>query len=254
MPAERVPPVMGHVQVRGDGDLSQPWLLEGLPGVGLVGSIAADHLVETLGMDHYADVHCEGLPRVATYGADDRTVRAPVRLYADVERDLLVLYSDVPVSPANAPEFAACLTAWLDGVGARPLYVGGLPVVERASPPATFGVAVGDGADWLEETDTPAPDEPGVLSGPTGALVAAAAETGLDAAGVVVETDPRFPDPEGARGLLADVVEPLTGVAVDHDELVEHAERVREGRERLAERMREAAEESSKAEPLRMYQ
>jgi uncharacterized protein len=68
--------------------------------VGLVGKLATDHLAETFEMVHYANVHCEGLPPVATCEDGDHDMTTPVRLYADPERNLLALRSDVPVSPA----------------------------------------------------------------------------------------------------------------------------------------------------------
>ncbi|MEF8882717.1 MAG: PAC2 family protein, partial [Halapricum sp.] len=51
---------MAHVNVhREDLDFDEPVLVEGLPGLGLVGKIAADHLVDTFEMDHYASIHCD---------------------------------------------------------------------------------------------------------------------------------------------------------------------------------------------------
>ncbi|MFC6724613.1 PAC2 family protein, partial [Halobium palmae] len=72
--------------------------------------------------------------------------------------------------------------------------------------------------------------------------------------GLVVESDPQFPDPEAARVVITDGIGPLTGVDVPTDDLVEHAEEIRDAKERLAARMREADEESTQARPLGMYQ
>ena len=83
---------MAHVQVhRDDISLDSPTLIEGLPGVGLVGKIAAAHLVDVYDMEYYASAHCEGLPEIAVYGTDDPEIRPPVRLYADEDRDLLAV-------------------------------------------------------------------------------------------------------------------------------------------------------------------
>ena len=80
---------MAHVQVH-DGDiaLESPVLVEGLPGAGLVGKIAADHLVDAYGMAHYGSVRCDGLPDVAVYRGDSSEVIPPVRLYADESREI----------------------------------------------------------------------------------------------------------------------------------------------------------------------
>jgi uncharacterized protein len=244
---------MAHVEEHTDLDLREPTLIEGLPGVGLVGKLAADHLVDTLEMTEYAACRCEGLPDVAVYQEGSHAVKAPVRVYGDETRDLLVLQSDVPVSPAAATEFAGCVTGWLAEQDALPLYLTGLGA-ETEGVPALYGVGVGAGVDALDAHDVDAPPEHGLLSGPTGALVAEAAERDLDCVGLVVEANPRFPDPEAARRLLTGAIEPLADVEVDTDRLVEQAERIATAREQLAQRMSEAEEESSRAQPLGMYQ
>lgn len=247
---------MAHIDVHAKGiDLDGPVLVEGFPGVGLVGKIAADHLVDEFDMRHYADVHCEGLPSVATYGADDPALRTAVRLYADEAADLVVLQSDVPVAPDAAETVAGCLAGWLDEHDVTPIYLSGLPSEkEDAAPPEMYGVGAGDGVDLLADAGIGDPPEPGLVSGPTGALLLNAVETGRTAVGLVVESDPRFPDPEAAHVLLRDGIGPLTDVDVPTEDLVDRAEEIREARQRLAERMRGGDEESTQAQPLRMYQ
>jgi uncharacterized protein len=248
---------MAEIHTVADVDLDEPVLVEGLPGVGLVGKIAADHIVDQFGMTHYADVDCEGLPRVAVYEADERGVVSPVRIYADETRDLLVLQSDVPVSRTVADNFAECVTEWLGETGGFPLYLSGIAAENQdvGEVPDLFGVAAGDGGAVFDEHDIGSPPEDGVVGGPTGALLNRADRAGLDAAGLIVESDPRFPDPAAARKAIVDGVVPIASVDVDTDDLVESAEEIREQREALARRMREAGEEeSSQAQPLRMYQ
>ncbi|MFT4946045.1 MAG: hypothetical protein ACI8TL_000276 [Natronomonas sp.] len=245
---------MAHIREHTDLDLDAPVLVEGLPGVGIVGKIATDHLVETFEMEHYASCHCDGLPRTAVYEEGDRTIRPPVRIYADEKRDLLALQSDVPVSPESAPEFASCVTAWLADNDVLPIYLSGLPQ-EKSDPPEMYGVGIGAAQDRLSEHDIEAPSESGMISGPTGALVAEANEQELDAIGLVVQANPQFPDPEAARVVLVDGIEPLLSLDIDTDKLVDQAEEIAEARERLAQRMQEAnQQESSQAKPLGMYQ
>ncbi len=244
---------MAHIVEHRSLDLESPYLVEGLPGVGLVGKIAADHLVEQFEMDHYASCRCEGLPKAAVYHEDERSVLPPVRIYADEDRDLLALQSDVPVSPTAAEDFASCVTGWLADNGVTPLYLSGLPA-EKDGVPEMYGVSTGGAEGLLTENGIPAPSEGGVISGPTGALLAEAGETGLDALGLVVQANANFPDPEAARVLLASAIEPIAAVDVDTDTLVEQADRIADAREQLAQQMQQAQEESTRAEPLGMYQ
>ena len=244
---------MAHIEEQQSITLDDPVLVEGLPGIGLVGKLAADHLVEQLEMTYYAACHCEGLPEVAVYEAGERGIHPPVRIYADETRDLLVLQSDVPVSPSAAEEFSACVTGWLADQDALPLYLSGLPE-EKDGVPVLYGIGTGSADELLSEHDIPAPTESGMISGPTGALLAEASEQELDSVGLVVQADANFPDPEAARVFLESGIGPLAGIDVDTDRLVEQADKVANARERLAKQMREAKEESTRAQPLGMYQ
>lgn len=239
-----------------DVELDEPTLVEGLPGVGLVGKIATDHLVEEFGMTYYASVGCEGLPRISVYEEGERDLRPPVRLYADESRDLLALQSDVPVSASAASNFAACVTGWLAEHDVTPIYMSGLPQEKQADQvPSLYGVATGAASSRLDGLEIDAPDERGAISGPTGALLHEAGARNLDAVGLVVQSDPRFPDPEAARVLLERGIAALADVDVDTTDLVERTEEISEQKEQLAERMQDAeADESSQARPLRMYQ
>jgi uncharacterized protein len=249
----------GIETLRDDVSLDAPTMVEGLPGVGLVGKLAVDHLAETFEMVHYANVHCDALPPVATYEDGDRELTTPVRLYADPDRNLLALRSDVPVSPAAALEFAECLAAWYadDDVGGEvtPIYLSGIgrERPEDASPDL-YGVGTGEGNARLADADIDAPDEPGLVSGPTGALLSHAIRTERTAVGLLVESTPQFPDPEAAAHLVEGGIAPLLGIEIPVDELIDHAEEIRQAKRRLAQRMQEADETSSQARPLGMYQ
>jgi uncharacterized protein len=244
---------MARIVERQSIDLDQPVLVEGLPGVGLVGKIAADHLVGEFDMDYVALVRCDGLPEVAIYQEGERGINPPVRIYADEQRDLLVLQSDVPISPDAAEEFATCVTGWLDDRDALPIYLSGLPE-EKAEVPEMYGIASGDAEGMLVEHNIDAPTENGLVSGPTGALLAEANSQGVDSVGLIVQANANFPDPESARIFLTEGIEPIAGIDVETEPLVEQADKIADARERLARQMQQAEEESTRAQPLGMYQ
>lgn len=245
---------MAHVQVHQDDlTLDEPMLVEGLPGIGLVGKIAADHLVSEFNMTHYASIHCDGLPQVAVYRQAESGVRSPVRLHADEDRNLLVLSSDVPVSPNTADHFATCVTDWLDQNATTPLYLSGLPQ-EKGDVPALSGVATGEADQLLTDVGLDSPSQDGAITGPTGALIYEAERRGLDSVGLIVESNKQFPDPEAARVILLKGIEPLTGVEVETDSLVEQAEEISQAKSNLAQQMQQGSDESTSAGPLGMYQ
>ena len=252
---------MARVQVRPDtafapGALDDPILVDGLPGVGLVGKLAADHLAEQFAAEPVADVRCPALPNAAVYGPESSTVRTPVRIEAAPDADLLVLRSDVPV-PADADGFAEALVAWADDYGATPVCVGGLAREREADderPPEVWGVATPGGKAHLDRAGIVPPAMPGVLSGPAGALLDAAAAAETDAVGLVVEADTDEPDPTAARAVLERGLGPLAGVDADGAGLSEGLEAVFDAGEELASRMSEGGDDSSRAQPLSMFQ
>lgn len=244
---------MAHVDELVDVSLSEPVLVEGLPGRGLVGKIAADHLVETFEMEYVAGIHCAGIPKVAVYRGGSPDVLPPVRIYADEEQDLLVLQSDVPISPSAAEEFASCLTGWIQSNEVFPIFISGL-AEEKDTPPSVYGIATGGAENRLEAAGLSPPDEGGLVSGPTGALIHAAAEEAYDAVGLIAQSDAQFPDPEAARAVIERGIEPLAGVDADTDALGDHAEEIRRVREELAQRLQQSEDSSSEAQPIRGIQ
>jgi uncharacterized protein len=252
---------MARVQVRPDADfdpaaLDEPVLVDGLPGLGLVGKLAADHLAEQFGTRPVADVRCGALHSAAVYGPESSSVRTPVRIEAAPANDLLVLRSDVPV-PVEDDGFAEAVIETAAEWGATPLCVGGM-AVERADaeerPAEVWGVATPGGQSHLDRAGIVPPAAPGVLAGPAGALLDAAAEREVPAVGLVVEADADAPDPTAARAVLERGLAPLADVDADAEGLFEGMEALFDAGEELASRMGEGGEDSSRAQPLSMFQ
>ncbi|PSP76941.1 3-isopropylmalate dehydratase [Halobacteriales archaeon QS_1_68_20] len=249
---------MTHVHVHDERVvLNSPVLVEGLPGLGLVGKIAADHLIDELEMRYYASVECPGLPPVAAYRDGGYEALPPVRIYADEERNLLALKSDVPIPRGVRSEFAGCVSQFVVDRNALPVYVSGRPPAddgEDRGELAVSGIATGTAARLLQEADISPPTADGVWRGPTGALLDAARSRGLDAVGLAVEVAPNEPNPRAACRMLEKGIAPIAGFDAHAEVLQECAAEIREQRRGLAEAMEAGGDESSRAEPLRMYQ
>ena len=233
--------------------LDNPVLVEGFPGVGLVGKMAVDHLIESFEMDHYANVFCTSIPPIATYRHETHELATPVRLYADADRDLVALQSDVPIGPDAATEFGDCMAGWFAETEVLPIYLSGLPR-QTDGPPALYGVSTGEADSLLAEAEIDEPIGMGLISGPTGALLAHALKGDTDALGLIVESDPQLPDPVAARVVIESGIEPIAGVSVPTDELSTRADEIEEARAQLIKRMQQSTDDSSRAQPLRMYQ
>ncbi|WP_436343859.1 proteasome assembly chaperone family protein [Natronorubrum sp. FCH18a] len=246
---------MAQIRLQGpEVDLEEPTLIEGFPGLGLVGKIATDHFVRELDMRYYASVDCDGLPRIGAYRGGDRTARPPVRLYVSEEHDLFALQSDVPITSDAVNTVADCVTEWIVEAEATPIYLSGLPA-EREGTPDLYGIGTGDAGETLEAHDIAIPPEDGVITGPTGAFLNRAAHRNYDSVGLVVESSPQFPDPEAASVLIEAGIAPIADLEIDVQDLLDRAEEIKAKREQFAQQMQQIGqEESSQAQPLRMYQ
>ena len=77
------------------------------------------------------------------YRENNTSIRPPVRVHADRNRDSPVLQSDVPVSPSEAPKFAVCPTDWITDHDITPVYLSDLPTGDETTAEEVYGVAVG---------------------------------------------------------------------------------------------------------------
>lgn len=262
---------MATITIKNEVDLEEPTCIEGLPGVGLVGKIAADHIIDSFDMTYHAAVQCSGLPPVAIYHGEESELKPPVRLYADAERDLVVLHSEVPIAAESRGEFADCVIEWIASNNVTPVFLSGLPQQDQEQgqgqadgseqteiggqrSPELFGVATGDGNAHLDTAGIVPPKQSGVMSGPTGALLHEALDRDLTSVGLIVQANPQFPDPEASKALLDHGVSPITGIDIDTSALSEQAEEIQTARQQLATQMQQAnTEESSQATSLRGF-
>lgn len=72
----------------------------------------------------------------------------------------------------------------------------------------------GEGTENRHAEGVPEPDDGGMISGPCGGLFSTAVGDAADATGLLVDTDPRFPDPQGSHALIKSGNNPLSGIVV----------------------------------------
>ena len=130
-----------------DPDLDDPVLIEGLPGVGHVGKLAAEHLLEEFDAELVRRIYSEHFPPQVTV-EDGRTQLACIEVYAieDTERDLLVLTGDHQAG--DGPGHYRLTDVILDIAGAfevnRIYALGGVPTGELVDEPDVIGAATTD--------------------------------------------------------------------------------------------------------------
>ncbi len=214
-----------------DPELDDPVLIEGLPGVGHVGKLAAEHLLEEFDSELVRRVYSEHFPPQVTV-TEGRATLACAEMYAlydvDGDHDLLVLTGDHQA--ADGPGHYRLANGFLDIAAnfevARIYALGGVPTGELIDEPAVIGAVTSDALqDDLESHNVEFRDnEPaGGIIGISGLLLGLGRRRDVAAACLMGETSGYLVDPQSARAIL-EILESVIGFDLGYESLDERAE------------------------------
>jgi len=229
-----------------DPDLDDPVLIEGLPGVGHVGKLAAEHLLEEFDAELVRRIYSEHFPPQVTV-EDGRTQLACIEVYAieDTERDLLVLTGDHQAG--DGPGHYRLTDVILDIAGAfevnRIYALGGVPTGELVDEPDVIGAATTDELiDELEDIGVEfRENEPaGGIVGISGLLLGMGERRGYETACLMGETSGYLVDPKSARVVL-EILETAVPFELGYESLSERAEEMEEVVKRIRQMEQSAA-------------
>jgi uncharacterized protein (TIGR00162 family) len=227
-----------EIEATADPELSEPVLVEGLPGVGHVGKLAAEHLLEEFDSEVVRRVYSEHFPPQVTV-EDGRTTLAAAEVHAigDAGRDLLVLTGDHQAG--DGPGHYRLTEGFLDVAAAfdveRIVAMGGVPTGELVDEPDVVGAATSDAfAEDLEALGVEfRENEPaGGIVGISGLLLGLGERRGFEAACLMGETSGYLVDPQSARVVL-EALQEAVGFDVGYDALEDRAEEMQEVVERI---------------------
>jgi uncharacterized protein len=200
-------------------------LLFGFPDVGLVGVIAASHLVEELNLAEVAYVDSELLPPLIVL--HEGLPHSSIRIFAD--HDILLAVSEAPIPADAIYPVMNTLIDWGKSKDVRMMIsLGGIPIQDRqdakelksfaaASNPETLKLAQEKGVEVLME---------GYMVGPQAVLLQRAATTGPPALTLLSQCFFNYPDPEAAAEVLKGL-EKIIGLKVEVAKLLEKGEEIR---------------------------
>jgi uncharacterized protein len=218
--------------------VESPTLIEGLPGHGMVASIAVDRITDQLGLEHHGSVHSEHLPAVTTF--EDGRVRDLVRVYGGADPRLLTLQSDVPIPAEAFDPLAECILSDLVDSFGRAVFLAGVPAGDEDDRGSVSGIATTDALEAdLRAAGIALAEGTGIVGGVTGALAQACYHAEVPAAILIARANPYFPDPAAAKALIEEALEPLVDFEVATAELEEQAAEIRTGKRRIAQQLKQ---------------
>jgi len=222
------------IETVADAEVDDPVFVEGLPGVGHVGKLVAEHIVEEADSTLVRRIYSEHFPPQVTVGDDGVAELAHVEIHA-VEtdgRDLLVLTGDHQANDNTGHyRVAEAFLDIADEYDVTDVYaLGGVPTGELIEEYGVVGaVTDADLKPDLEDAGVEfRSEEPaGGIVGTSGLLLGLGGRRGFDVACLMGETSGYLVDPKSARAVL-EVLEELLGFEVDFDALDERAEEMEE--------------------------
>ena len=240
------PPEIEIVNVKELG-LKEPLVICGFVGAGLVGVIAADHLIEQLKMEEVAYVRSEHLPPAAIFVGEK--LRQPFRIYASQKENLYVIICEIPLRYEGLYSISSAILDWAEEKGAKELVVldgiaaPGLP--EERKP---FCVTEYGKCEIFREKGID-PVRKGVIGGMAGALLTESLRRKISGTALLTPAISFLPDPEGAS-VLIEALNKSHGLKVDTSELLAGAKEIREKLKEIAEHYEKT---KGAEEPERMF-
>lgn len=197
----------------------------GLPDVGLVGVIAAAHIVSKLKLEEVAYVETDLLPPIIML--ENGLPKSPIRIYGD--GDLMVLSSEIAIPSDMISLIARSIVDWAWRKKAnKVLTLSGLPVPNRheIEKLRIFGAA-SDEATLKKLTENEIEIiQRGFMVGPQALILKYCAEKNIPAIALLAETFYNYPDPE-ASSVVIQALNRIMKTNIDVSELIEKGEEVR---------------------------
>jgi hypothetical protein len=222
------------IEVHADPDLTDPVLVEGLPGVGHVGKLAAEHLLSEFDGELVRRIYSEHFPPQVTVDDDGLTTLAcaDVHHVAVEGTDLLVLTGDHQATDSVGHyRLTDCFLDVAAEFGvSHGFALGGVPTGELIEEYSVLGAASSE-ADLEELSEAGVEfreNEPaGGIVGISGLLLGLGPRRGVPMACLMGETSGYLVDPKSARAVL-EVLQELLDFDVDYASLEERAEEMEE--------------------------
>jgi uncharacterized protein len=199
-------------------------LINGLPDVGLVGLLAASHIVRTLRLEEVGAIASDLLPpMIVLHGG---VPKLPMRIFASASIAVLLSETAIPVSLLRP--LADGLVEWAKTKRIRlMLSLGGMAVANRQDidAPKVFAALsqkeleqrLNGAAEILEE---------GYIVGAYGLLLRKCAEESIPAITLLTQSHYNYPDPEAAASAL-NAVNKILNLKIDVTELLGKGEEIR---------------------------
>ncbi len=233
-------------------EVESPILIEGLPGIGHVGKLVAEHIIHELNAKKIAQIHSVFFPPQVIIGDDGviRLANNEIFFYKSDTHQILFLVGDFQSTSNEGHYLLADQYLKIAGeLGVRRIYtLGGFGVGHLVEEPRVLGAVnlIGLKSEAEEAGAIFDNGEPvGGIIGAAGLLPGLSANRNIEGICLMGETSGYLVDPKSATNLLK-VLSTLIGIQIDETTLVERGVEM----ERMVQKLIEA-ERGSQDDELR---
>jgi uncharacterized protein len=223
-------------------ELKKPLVLLGFVGPGMVGGIAASHIIDQYKMEIIAHVHSTYLPPAVVF--IDGVLRHPFRIYSDKKGAFCVIVCEMPLSAHGSYHIASTLLDWIEGKGVQELVVlEGIPIQGIPRNRQTFCAAEPEKIKECENKGIQMISS-GLIQGIAGSVLNECLSRNITGIAFLTPAITFVPDPEGAA-ILIETVKNMYNLDITTQPLLDDAEKIRQKLNEIAEhhqRMRQVEE------------
>ncbi|MGA9099170.1 MAG: proteasome assembly chaperone family protein [Methanotrichaceae archaeon] len=218
--------------------IKNPVVIEGFPGIGLVGNIASQYIVHERNMTYLGAMNSRFFPPLAVLLGG--VVNMPVRIYEDVEKNLVVLTADIPVHPLASYDIGKEIVSWAESINAKEMVcLAGITVMSEQHRvfAAVSKQELLDKIKGMAEIF-----ELGTITGITGSIMNECKIKNMPAICFLGETASADPDPRAAIAAI-ETLNKVYNLGVSTKKLEEQAEQIETQMRQLSQQLKAATPE-----------
>lgn len=223
-------------------------LIFAFPDVGLVGVIAASHLIEELDMTEVAYMKSNLLPPLIVL--HEGLPHSSIRIFSG--QNILLAVSEAPIPAGAIYPIMDALIEWSKNKGVKMMIsLSGIPIQDRQDTSELKSFAAASNAEALKTAQEKGLEilTEGYMVGPQAVMLQRAAESGSAALTLLSQCFYNYPDPEAAAEVLKELAK-ISGLKVNVAKLLEKGEEIRL---RARDVMKRTQEEMSKMKKGQEY-
>lgn len=202
-----------------------PIVIEGLPDVGLVGTIAASYVIEKMGYTKIGYVESDLFPPVMVI--HEGKLGSPFSIYGN--ENVVVVLSEIAIPPNAVYPLTRALADWFNSINAKlVISVTGLPVQNRIDieKPEVFAVGNSDAAMKKLKVKQVELLEEGFIAGAYAIMLNECKKRDLNAISLLAQCFPVYPDP-GAAASAIEALDKFIPLDIDVSKLMEREEEIK---------------------------